>query len=121
MSNPESFLTRWARRKQAANVAAKTTALADDFSAAACPQDIEPCPQASEQTAATEGRDDDPAPRCPTPDAVDPPFDPLSLPPIQAIVADTDIRGFLTPGGPPELTRAALRRAWAADPKVRDY
>src|SRR5262249_24609695 len=35
--------------------------------------------------------------------------------------AATDIRAFLAPGVPPELTRAALRRAWAADPKIRDF
>src|SRR6202040_2459051 len=50
-----------------------------------------------------------------------PPFDPLSVPSIESITADTDIRGFLAPGVPPELTRAALRRAWAADPKIRDF
>ena len=27
----------------------------------------------------------------------------------------------MTPGVPSELTRAALRRAWAADPKIRDF
>jgi hypothetical protein len=48
-------------------------------------------------------------------------FDPASLPPIESISAETDIRAFLAPGVPPELARAALRRAWAADPKIRDF
>jgi hypothetical protein len=52
---------------------------------------------------------------------VDPPFDPLSVPPTETITADTDIRGFLAAGVPPELARAALRRAWAADPAIRDF
>src|SRR6266446_367967 len=43
------------------------------------------------------------------------------LPPIETITAESDIRAFLAPGVPPELTRAALRRAWAADPKIRDF
>jgi hypothetical protein len=43
------------------------------------------------------------------------------LPPIESITADSDIRPFLAPGVPAELTRAALRRAWAADPKIRDF
>jgi hypothetical protein len=43
------------------------------------------------------------------------------VPPIESIGADTDIRGFLAAGVPPDLTRAALRRAWAADPKIRDF
>jgi hypothetical protein len=48
-------------------------------------------------------------------------FDPASLPPIQSITAETDIRGFLASGVPSELTRAALRRAWACDPKIRNF
>ena len=38
-----------------------------------------------------------------------------------SIGADTDVRGFLQPGVPPELTRAALRRAWSSDPAIRDF
>ena len=37
-----------------------------------------------------------------------------------SITAATDIRAFLAPGVPAELTRAALRRAWTADPAIRD-
>jgi hypothetical protein len=48
-------------------------------------------------------------------------FDPASLPPIQSITAETDIRGFLGTGVPPELTRAALRRAFACDPAIRNF
>jgi Protein of unknown function (DUF3306) len=43
------------------------------------------------------------------------------LPPIESITAETDIRAFLAPGVPPELTHAALRRAWSADPAIRDF
>ena len=50
-----------------------------------------------------------------------PAFDPASLPPIESIVADSDIRLFLEAGVPAELTRAALRSAWAADPAIRDF
>jgi hypothetical protein len=48
-------------------------------------------------------------------------FDPASLPPIESIVADSDIQQFLYEGVPPELTRAALRSAWSADPAIRDF
>jgi hypothetical protein len=48
-------------------------------------------------------------------------FDPASLPPIESIVADSDIQQFLHEGVPPELTRAALRSAWSADPAIRDF
>src|SRR5262249_54501811 len=48
-------------------------------------------------------------------------IDLASLPPIESIVAGTDITAFLRAGIPAELTRAALRRAWAADPAIRDF
>jgi hypothetical protein len=51
----------------------------------------------------------------------DPAFDPASLPSVQSITAETDIRGFLRTGVPPELTRAALRRAFASDPAIRNF
>jgi hypothetical protein len=53
--------------------------------------------------------------------ASDSTFDPASVPSVESITADTDIRAFLAPGVPAELARDALRRAWAADPKIRDF
>jgi Protein of unknown function (DUF3306) len=44
-----------------------------------------------------------------------------NLPPIESIDAATDITAFLRKGIPPELSRAALRRAWSADPAIRDF
>ena len=59
----------------------------------------------------------------PSPGDVEPerPFDPASLPSIESIAAHTDIAAFLNTGVPAELTRAALRRAWATDPAIRDF
>ena len=54
-------------------------------------------------------------------EAVTPAFDPTALPPIESITSMSDIRAFLAPGVPEELTRAALRRAWVADPAIRDF
>jgi len=48
-------------------------------------------------------------------------FDPASLPSIETITVDTDIRGFLQSRVPAALTRAALRQAWASDPAIRDF
>ena len=48
-------------------------------------------------------------------------FDLASLPSLESITAVTDIRAFLAPGVPKELARAALRRAWSADPAIRDF
>ena len=50
-----------------------------------------------------------------------PQFDITSLPSLNSITAATDVRAFLAPGVPAELTRAALRRAWTADPAIRDF
>ncbi|MGA2995236.1 MAG: DUF3306 domain-containing protein [Bradyrhizobium sp.] len=49
------------------------------------------------------------------------PFDPASLPSIESIVGDSDIIAFLRKGVPADLTRAALRKAWASDPAIRDF
>jgi hypothetical protein len=48
-------------------------------------------------------------------------FNAASLPPIESIGAESDIRPYLQPGVPQELTRAALRRAWVTDPAIRDF
>lgn len=44
-----------------------------------------------------------------------------SLPPVEEITAGTDISGFLRKGVPAALRNAALRRAWSADPVIRDF
>jgi hypothetical protein len=97
MSEPEKFLDRWSRRKRDA---------AD-----------EPAPVAAKDATA--------APLSPDAGANAPaaevPFDPASLPPIESISANSDIRAFLQPGVPPDLSRAALRRAWSTDPAIRDF
>src|SRR5262249_24448029 len=69
---------------------------------------------------------EEPAPRerrgaVPPDRAEGPLFDLKDLPPIETITAATDIRPFLRPGVPAELARAALRRAWTADPAIRDF
>ena len=104
MSEPEKFLSRWARLKREA---AETDAATPDAAA----------PDAT----ATESRADAPAAEAPASAAPELAFDISTLPPIESITAATDVRAFLAPGVPPELTRAALRRAWVADPAIRDF
>jgi hypothetical protein len=48
-------------------------------------------------------------------------LDIAGLPQIDAIGSGSDIRVFLAPGVPQDLTRAALRRAWLTDPAIRDF
>jgi len=115
MNDPEDFLTRWSRRKRDAADA-----------------DMDRAPQASPDTAEPSGATSSAgatqdAPSAAAQDAESatgadgalPDF--AHLPSIEEITAETDIRGFLAPGVPAELRRAALRRAWSADPAIRDF
>lgn len=115
MSDQEPFLTRWARRKRDAAKAAPT---------------VEPEPGVSDPPppgGATDPVEADGVVRRESPPAtggqspLPPVFDPTQLPSLDSISAVTDIRAFLAPGVPADLTRAALRRAWTADPAIRDF
>ncbi|MFB9269958.1 DUF3306 domain-containing protein [Bradyrhizobium erythrophlei] len=92
----EQFLTRWSRRKHEAKAGQ------------AKPEEpVEPNGPAASAPAA--------APPASTG------VDLSSLPPIESIDAATDVAAFLRKGIPQELSRAALRRAWSADPAIRDF
>jgi hypothetical protein len=111
MSEPENFLERWSKRKIAERDRSsgdQTTTdkeIADDragddnqVSGTAPPTRDLPAPLGSGETC-----------------------DLTQLPSIDSIGASTDVTAFLRPGVPPELTRAALRRAWSSDPAIRDF
>jgi hypothetical protein len=102
MSDPEDFLSRWSRRKREV------------------PEAEPENPPAADEPAEhdrTSGNVSPPG----APASVEPIFDPSSLPPIESIDAETNISGFLAAGVPSDLTRAALRRAWTSDPKIRNF
>jgi hypothetical protein len=110
MSGTEGFFTRWSRLKRNSELASPTEG-------PALPQDESPrgdaCPS---------GDASQPGHESPSGDSSSiPVFDPASLPSIESIAADSDIRQFLQADVPPELTRAALRSAWSADPAIRDF
>jgi len=108
MSTPEPFMSRWSRLKEEAGNRT----------------DSEPAPLPLKSDAvAAKPVGVDAATAAPTEtNAPGPPvFDPASLPPIESISVGTDIRSFLQSGVPADLTRAALRRAWVADPTIRDF
>ena len=48
-------------------------------------------------------------------------FDLSTLPPIETLTAESDFSVFWKKGVPEALRQAALRRAWVADPVIRDY
>ena len=93
MTEPRNFIARWSRLKRAV------------------PARGEVGPSEMPVPSATAGPD------APAASAVDP----ASLPPIDTITAATDIRAFLAASVPADLARAALRRAWASDPVIRDF
>ena len=95
MTERENVIQRWARLKRAQDLARE-----------------------KERVSAGAG---EPTAQPPSDVASDAPFDLASLPSIESIAADTDIGAFLRSGVPAELTRAALRRAWASDPAIRDF
>lgn len=48
-------------------------------------------------------------------------FDLSTLPPVETLTAESDFTVFWKKGVPEALRQAALRRAWVADPVIRDY
>jgi hypothetical protein len=104
MSKPENFLQRWSKRK----LAERERSLAEQTATQPAPIDVAaspPGPSEKGQTANTSTES----------------FDLASLPSLDSIAATTDVTAFLRPGVPPDLTRAALRRAWSSDPAIRDF
>jgi hypothetical protein len=97
MSADEGFLARWSRRKRDASANQREPATSETAESGAVPA----ASQAAEET--------------------QPLVDLASLPPIDSIDAGSDIRAFLAPGVPADLTRAALRRAWSSDRTIRDF
>jgi hypothetical protein len=110
MNDPENFLSRWSRRKREATEDANPAPDQTGPQQTDAAPDVGRAPDAATSEAqATRAK------------ATEPVFDLSTLPPIDSITAETDIRGFFAPGVPAELRLAALRRAWVADPKVRDF
>jgi Protein of unknown function (DUF3306) len=105
MSDPENFLARWSRLKRDAADAAGTRDDAQSPSEAPATEDASEFDTAKTIDSATPSTD----------------VDLSKLPSVDSITATTDIRPFLAPGVPLELTRAALRRAWVADPNIRNF
>jgi hypothetical protein len=102
MNMSEGFLARWSRRKLAQTESPPEAAVEPDNNGPA-EGELPESPMRAESKEAT-------------PDAQD-----LDLPPLESIGPGSDVRAFLRAGVPAALSRAALRRAWAADPAIRDF
>jgi hypothetical protein len=99
---PENFVSRWARLKRNSDA---------ELNADAAGRESRPDSIAGAETIPAPNQDD----------LADEPFDTASLPAVETITFDTDVRGFLQSRVPAALTRAALRQAWASDPAIRDF
>jgi hypothetical protein len=106
MSGSERFLSRWSRRK------AESAGDREVSPGGAAPGAAESKPDGREAASPASPEASEPAVEV---------FDPASLPSIESVAAGADIRAFLQAGVPAELTRAALRTAWATDPTIRDF
>jgi len=100
----EDFLTRWSRRKRDVAETEQTKSAPSERDTSA----EHAIPENAKSVEAIE----------PSPEPV---FDLKNLPSIESITAATDIRPFLAPGVPADIARAALRRAWSVDPRIRDF
>ncbi len=92
-ASDENFLSRWARRK------------AEIARAEARPSEV---PDGAAKTGEEEAADESP-------------FDLASLPSLDDITAQTDIRPFMHRLVPADLRNAALKRMWELDTAIRDY
>ena len=118
MSESEKFLTRWSRRKQDA---VNETKHGDEKQPKLDPAVSEEGETPDRRSVVSAGTKEIKEKKDKTEEKELPIFDPRSLPSIDSIVADTDIRGFLAPGVPEDLKYAALQQMWRADPAIRDF
>jgi Protein of unknown function (DUF3306) len=103
MSDAENFINRWSRRKREAADEVAQSKKADPTQTINPPGEE---PELSSRLSAEPSAEE---------------FDVSSLPSIDSIGAGTDITAFMRPGVPSALRHAALRRAWAADPAIRNF
>jgi len=120
----ERFLSRWSRRKRSASIPPPQGEGGEDQGSEPGGGDhsqtelaqATPTPDPSPPRASRAGGGE---PHRSAPQEAE--FDPANLPPIESIDAGTDVSAFLRPGVPADLAQAALRRAWVADPAIRDF
>jgi hypothetical protein len=110
MNDPDNFLSRWSRRKMKARAQPGKDGAIEDASST---------PGEQQRAGSVSSAGSPPAAATNTHSV--PEFDVSSLPSIESIGAHTDISVFMQKGVPAALRHAALRRAWSADPNIRDF
>jgi hypothetical protein len=102
MKEEEGFLRRWSERKRAAREGAVEAG-------AEVPEAV------PEVVAGEVGAEPVPEPDALTPEEV------AALPPVETVSDLGELRRFLAKGVPDLMRRAALRRIWLLDPRIRDH
>jgi hypothetical protein len=104
MTGGDGFLSRWSRRKRAAEGPEPPPDTAGPGPAR--PAEPEPAAEPAAEPAPLPTLSDDEL---------------AALPRIEDLTPDTDIRVFLRPGVPVALKNAAMRRMWLLTPAIRDH
>jgi Protein of unknown function (DUF3306) len=102
----DGFLSRWSRRKQEVREAER-------------PERVEPAQPIEGRHPSEADAPDQKLPAA-APDELSP-EEIARLPAPEELTADMDLSLFLRKGVPEALRKAALRRMWALDPKIRDF
>lgn len=103
----ETFLSRWARRKEAVRAERPETP---------------PAAPEADGAQALPGPDHTSAGAVPPRVDAEPEGAPLAeLPSLETLTAQSDLTAFLRAGVPAPLRNAALRRMWSLDPSIRDF
>ncbi|MGD9923075.1 MAG: DUF3306 domain-containing protein [Pseudorhodoplanes sp.] len=111
MTDREDFLKRWARRKREAKIEPGTDPKHEQAAASNVSKSEGPSQALPAHAGDAHQRDASSTEI----------FDISKLPSLDSIGPATDIRVFMQAGVPQAISRAALRRAWSADPAIRDF
>jgi hypothetical protein len=106
MKEEEGFLRRWSQRKRAER----------EDAAEAGAEGLEAVPE----VAVGEGGAEPVPESAPEPDALTP-EEVAALPPVEMVSDLVELRRYLSKGVPDLMRRAALRRIWRLDPRIRDH
>lgn len=109
MSGEGGFLTRWSKRKRGER----------DEDVASAPSPLAPAQGESSPGGGESLPVELNLPE--VPDVGEPQFDLASLPTLDELTGSSDMSAFLQKGVPQGLQNAALRKAWALDPFIRDH
>jgi hypothetical protein len=108
MNEDEPFLSRWSRRKRHAETAQADRKATDKRAPGEHEGGAKAAPEVRETATTSKPQSTEP-------------LDLSKLPKVEELTADSDFTQFMDARVPSGLRQAALRRAWALDPRIRDF